>query len=61
MRKKRSVSPEYDYDDFVLPNMKPKDQKYRPATIDEIMKICCVRGCEFTDFFPHCGPFGAWK
>uniref|UniRef100_A0A914YPD2 Insulin-like domain-containing protein n=1 Tax=Panagrolaimus superbus TaxID=310955 RepID=A0A914YPD2_9BILA len=38
-----------------------KDKHYRPATIDEIMKICCHRGCEFTDFFPHCGPFAAWK
>ncbi|CAK5021386.1 unnamed protein product [Meloidogyne enterolobii] len=34
--------------------------KYRPANISEIMRICCVNGCEFTDFFPHCGPFSTW-
>uniref|UniRef100_A0AC35GR70 Insulin-like domain-containing protein n=1 Tax=Panagrolaimus sp. PS1159 TaxID=55785 RepID=A0AC35GR70_9BILA len=49
MRRKRS------------PLFEIKDKHYRPATIDEIMKICCHRGCEFTDFFPHCGPFAAWK
>ncbi|KAL7075199.1 hypothetical protein ACQ4LE_005993 [Meloidogyne hapla] len=34
--------------------------KYRPANISEIMRICCVNGCEFSDFFPHCGPFSTW-
>ncbi|KAI1701544.1 insulin-like peptide 17 [Ditylenchus destructor] len=34
--------------------------QYRPATINEIMHICCRKGCEFTDFFPHCGPFADW-
>lgn len=25
---------------------------YRPANPDELMQICCVRGCELMDFFP---------
>ncbi|KAE9548922.1 hypothetical protein FO519_007867 [Halicephalobus sp. NKZ332] len=63
MRRKRSAPSQYEYDDsdFPFPNAKSQNEQYRPATIDEIMKICCVRGCEFTDFFPHCGPFGAWN
>lgn len=35
--------------------------RYRPANISEIMRICCASGCEFSDFFPHCGPFSMWK
>jgi hypothetical protein len=35
-------------------------EAYRPANISEIMRICCVSGCEFSDFFPHCGPFSMW-
>uniref|UniRef100_A0AC34RN12 Insulin-like domain-containing protein n=1 Tax=Panagrolaimus sp. JU765 TaxID=591449 RepID=A0AC34RN12_9BILA len=60
MRKKRSMTPDYDYENSPFTSRQP-DPHYRPATIDEIMKICCIRGCEFTDFFPHCGPFNAWK
>ena len=37
-----------------------KEREYRPANISEIMRICCVSGCEFADFFPHCGPFSMW-
>lgn len=37
-----------------------KSREYRPANISEIMRICCVSGCEFADFFPHCGPFSMW-
>ena len=36
------------------------EEAYRPANISEIMRICCVSGCEFSDFFPHCGPFSMW-
>uniref|UniRef100_A0A915BTZ3 Insulin-like domain-containing protein n=1 Tax=Parascaris univalens TaxID=6257 RepID=A0A915BTZ3_PARUN len=52
MRRKRDIS---------LNKRIPRLQrKYRPATLSEIMKICCLRGCEFSDFFPHCGPFSEW-
>uniref|UniRef100_A0A7E4UMT6 IlGF domain-containing protein n=1 Tax=Panagrellus redivivus TaxID=6233 RepID=A0A7E4UMT6_PANRE len=55
MRRKRS--PLASYSSSMIAG-----KEYRPATIDEIMKICCAKGCEFTDFFPHCGPFSAaWK
>ncbi|KAH7731188.1 CBN-INS-17 protein [Aphelenchoides avenae] len=33
---------------------------YRPATLYELMEICCSRGCEFSDLFPYCGPFASW-
>ncbi|KHN78395.1 hypothetical protein Tcan_05126 [Toxocara canis] len=52
MRRKRDIS---------LEKRKPRPaRRFRPATIDEMMKICCIRGCEFSDFFPYCGPFGGW-
>uniref|UniRef100_A0A914VL55 Insulin-like domain-containing protein n=1 Tax=Plectus sambesii TaxID=2011161 RepID=A0A914VL55_9BILA len=35
-------------------------QKYRPATLTEIMRICCVHGCELVDLWAYCDPFGPW-
>jgi hypothetical protein len=32
-------------------------EAYRPAKPDELMQICCHKGCDLTDFFPYCGPF----
>lgn len=65
-RKKRSLDLVKDalnyYSDFNENELKnsPWSDKYRPATIDEVMRICCDKGCEFTDFFPYCGPFADW-
>ncbi len=33
----------------------------RPATLKEIMKICCEIGCEIRDLLPYCDPFGPWN
>lgn len=30
---------------------------YRPATLVEMMKICCYAGCEIRDLLPYCNPF----
>ena len=42
------------------PRPSAEEETYRPANISEIMRICCVSGCEFADFFAHCGPFSMW-
>lgn len=34
---------------------------YRPATLTEIMKICCDVGCEVRDLLAYCDPFGPWN
>ncbi|KAI6187719.1 hypothetical protein M3Y98_00275100 [Aphelenchoides besseyi] len=53
MRRKRSPLPRlFDFG---------SDPFYRPATIDEIMQICCLKGCELSDLFNYCGPFGTWN
>lgn len=63
---KNNIKIKEDYFDDIEEEDKENSQedqnklKYRPANISEIMRICCVNGCEFTDFFPHCGPFSTW-
>jgi hypothetical protein len=34
---------------------------YRPATLTEIMRICCDVGCEVRDLLAYCDPFGPWN
>lgn len=30
---------------------------YRQATLEEMMHICCIAGCEIRDLLAYCNPF----
>ncbi|MFH4975554.1 hypothetical protein AB6A40_002263 [Gnathostoma spinigerum] len=55
MRRKRSVFDRLRRNEDTF-----GDGEYRPATVNEIMKICCIRGCEVSDLFSLCAPFSVW-
>jgi hypothetical protein len=38
-----------------------KRDQYRPATLSDIMQICCEVGCEIRDLLAYCDPFGSWN
>lgn len=36
---------------------KRDDDELRPATLEEVTKICCTLGCYYRDLLPYCSPF----
>lgn len=41
-------------------NILQQTQLYRPASISEMMMVCCRYSCSLRDLLPYCSPFGEW-